>query len=102
MSPTPAAGNDRSSAEMPKSYALEVASAFHRQGKLREAEELYREWIAVDPNCAEACNDLGNVLCDAGRAEEAVGFYRRAIEINPRYFPAWNNLGTALRDLGRP
>jgi len=86
---------------MAKPYALEVASAYHRQGKLREAEAMYRDWLEVEPNNAEACNDLGNVLCDDGRAEEAIGFYRRAIAINPRYLPAYNNLGTALRDRGR-
>jgi Flp pilus assembly protein TadD len=86
---------------MSKPYALEVASTYHRQGKLREAEDMYRDWLAVDPNNAEACNDLGNVLCDAGRAEESIEFYQRAISINPGYLPAYNNLGTALRDRGR-
>ena len=86
---------------IPKPYALEVASAYHRQGRLREAEAMYRDWLEVDPANCEACNDLGNVLCDDGRAEEAIGFYRRAIGINPRYLPAYNNMGTALRDRGR-
>jgi tetratricopeptide (TPR) repeat protein len=86
---------------MAQTYALAVAAAYHRQGKLREAEALYREWLAADPNCAEGYNDLGNVLCDAGRAEEAIPLYRQAIAINSNYVPAYNNLGTALRDRGR-
>ncbi|HUI06614.1 MAG TPA: tetratricopeptide repeat protein [Verrucomicrobiae bacterium] len=51
--------------------------------------------------CAEAHNNLGNALLDAGRVPEAIAQYERALEINSDYAQAHFNLGVALRTAGR-
>jgi len=70
-------------------------------GQYAEAESIYRRLIGNQPNCAEAHNDLGNLLCAMGRHEEALAYYQRALAAQPKYFDAYINLGNALRALKR-
>jgi tetratricopeptide (TPR) repeat protein len=50
--------------------------------------------------CAEAHNDLGCVLDNAGRPSEAVAAYEQALQLRPDYAEAHFNLGIALRRIG--
>jgi tetratricopeptide (TPR) repeat protein len=61
------------------------------------SEESYRRAIELNPNEADAHNNLGNLLSkDAQRQQEAEQAYRRAIELNPNEADAHYNLGTLL------
>jgi len=57
--------------------------------------------LAIDPNFAEAHNNLGYSLLQAGRVKEAYAHFQRALEINPKYAEAHNNLGNCLLHAGR-
>jgi tetratricopeptide (TPR) repeat protein len=73
----------------------------HRQHRMAEAEGLYRQVLAFDPNHADALHMLGVLAYQAGRPEAAVDLIGRAIALhgdNPSFH---NNIGEALRYLGR-
>jgi tetratricopeptide (TPR) repeat protein len=50
---------------------------------------------------AEAHNNLGSNLFQAGKISEAVGHYQQALRLKPDYADALNNLGVAVARLGR-
>jgi tetratricopeptide (TPR) repeat protein len=60
------------------------------------AVDAFRSAIAIDPEFAEAHNNLGNALRELGQLEEAEKHLRRALAIKPNYPEAHNNLGVAL------
>ncbi len=70
-------------------------------GRLDEAIANYNKAISIDPDFAEAYNNLGIALKGLGRLDEAVESYNRAISINPDFAEAHCNLGNALRDLSQ-
>jgi len=81
--------------------ALELALQHHQAGRLAEADALYRQILAVQPNHPDALHLLGLVACQAGHSDAAVGWIRQAIALKPNYPEAYNNLGAALRDKGQ-
>jgi len=54
---------------------LSTALAFHQQGQLLEAGELYREILAEDPDQVDALNLMGVVMQAAGDLEVALGLF---------------------------
>lgn len=69
-------------------------------GRVTEAQQVFEQAIADDPDDARAWLDLG--LTHEARRDEAAAAraYRRAIEIDPRFAEALNNLGVLLREGG--
>jgi len=68
---------------------------------LPQAAELYRKIIAMRPQYAAACINLGTIhynMRDYGVAEQ---FYRRATEADPNYALAFFDLGNVLDELKR-
>ena len=80
---------------------LQRAIEHHQAGRLPQAEALYREIIALDPNCADALHLLGVVALQVGRHEIAVDLIRRAAELAPNRADFHSNLGEAYRGLAR-
>jgi tetratricopeptide (TPR) repeat protein len=80
---------------------LDLALHHHLAGRLPEAESLYREILAADPNNADALHLLGVAAHQTGRAELAVEMIRAAIANNPEAAAYHCNLGVALGALGR-
>jgi protein O-GlcNAc transferase len=78
---------------------FEAALAASREGRLDEAESLYRRVISGQPGNAQAHYNLGNVLRRRGRNEEAVGAFEQALLAQPAYPKAMNNLAQIV--LGR-
>lgn len=97
--PGPTAGAVRCGPEAGR--LVREASEHDRAGRLREAEASCRQALALEPDLADAHNQLGKVLVALGRLEDAVGSFSRSLEINPDTSGAHNNLGIALRQLGR-
>ena len=52
--------------------ALEQASTLHRVGRLKEAEELYRQILDIKPDHADSLHLLGVIAHQRGRSEKAV------------------------------
>ncbi len=57
--------------------------------------------LASVQGCAEADNDLGMQLQEAGKVQEAIGYYEQALRLYRDLADAHINLGNALRDTGR-
>ena len=71
---------------------------FHyRHNHLPVAESWLRNAIAVDPNCACAWTNLGQVLAYQGRAEDSYQAFSQVL----RPAEAYSNLGILLAKLGR-
>lgn len=80
---------------------FEEALQHHRQRRMAEAEDLYRQVLAVDPNHVHALHMLGVLAYQAGKAEAAVDLIGRAIGLQAGNASFHNNIGEALRYLGR-
>ena len=69
-------------------------------GHLNESVSMLGQAILLDPNLAEAYNELGFVLHRLNRTEESVQAFLAAIHRKPNYANAYLNLSTAYRALG--
>jgi protein O-GlcNAc transferase len=69
----------------------------HRVGRFSEAERLYGEVLALDPNHAQATFHLGVLALQAGRHDDAVAMFSRATALTPNNAGAFANLGEAQR-----
>jgi tetratricopeptide (TPR) repeat protein len=77
--------------------AVQAEEAGDKQGAIA----LYEEILAIDPDYAAACINLGTVffhLRQFGKAEE---LYRHATEADPNYVLAYFDLGNVLDELER-
>jgi tetratricopeptide (TPR) repeat protein len=74
---------------------------WRQAGAYRDAETLWRDTIAENPDCWLACNNLGGILLDQGKVTEAIKYIGRSLQIEPNYAGAHYNLGSSLLRLGR-
>jgi predicted O-linked N-acetylglucosamine transferase (SPINDLY family) len=81
---------------------LQRALALHQQGKLSDAEPLYRQAVAADPDDVDALHLLGLLLHQSNRNEEAEQLLSRAIAIDPEVPELHNVLGLAQAAQKRP
>jgi tetratricopeptide (TPR) repeat protein len=81
------------------SGTLETAQSLHGQGRLAEAETLYREVLTFQPDAVPALAGLGVLAYQHGRADEAASLFARGVRIRPELATLRANLGEALRIL---
>lgn len=67
-----------------------------RAGETARARAAYERALALQPDLAEAQNDLGTLLAREGDLGGAIGRFRAALAEAPDYPDALNNLGYAL------
>lgn len=72
--------------------ALKNAIQDHQQGKLEQAEPIYRQVLAKFPDHPDALHFLGLLLHQQGHSEEGARLIRKAIKRSPGYVDAHNNL----------
>ena len=80
---------------------LQRAVALHRQGRLAEAERLYRATLAKQPRQFETLRFLGLARLQQGAAEEALALFRAAMEMRPGAPEVLPGLAAALATLSR-
>ena len=73
---------------------LGQALALHRQGRLDEAEALYRAVLAMVPDSADALHLLGVIALQRRDFEAAVRLIGEALQLNPNYAAALSNLAS--------
>ena len=76
------------------------AVALISQGKLQEAEALYRELIAAGTNNHIVYGNLAAICGMQGRFDELIELLGKTIQLKPNYPDAHNNLGVALKGQG--
>ena len=83
-------------------FAWKVLGAVLNQlDRIPESLVAKEKAVKLDPNDAEAHNNLGNTLQKMARLDEAQTSCRQAIALKPDYAEAHNNLGITLQELGR-
>ena len=80
--------------------AFELAQQHHRAGRLKDAEQLYRQILTQQPNHAGALHYQGVIAYQVGRRDVAVELIHRAIALEPDCAEAHSNLGNVLGDNG--
>src|SRR6185369_1024284 len=77
------------------------ALGHHQADRLAEAEQHYRQVLAVDPSHFDSLHLLGVVATQSGEHDIAIERISEAIAVNALAPEAHNNLGIALRRQGR-
>ena len=72
-----------------------------KSGEAGRARAAFERALVMQPDLAEASNDLGALLAQGGDLEAAIGRFRAALASTPEYPDALNNLGYALLLSGR-
>jgi tetratricopeptide (TPR) repeat protein len=81
--------------------AFDRAVVLHQQGRLGEAEQLYRAVLQVDEGHLSSLLNLASIGTQRGQPAEAEALMRRALKREPRSTMALFGLGNALQALGR-
>jgi tetratricopeptide (TPR) repeat protein len=76
------------------------AVAVHREGKIDQAEKLYREYLAIWPMNAHVWSNLGALLRHRGLYEPSIAALRKATQLDPELESARVNLANVLADHG--
>ncbi len=77
------------------------AIAHLQAGRFVEAEAMFQQIIAREPDNWQSRHLLGLTAYRMGKLEEAVAFLQQALEIMPDLAEAHSDLGVVLRDLNR-
>jgi tetratricopeptide (TPR) repeat protein/glycosyltransferase involved in cell wall biosynthesis len=80
---------------------FEQAGSLHVQGKLDQAEQLYRAILRYDANHIGSLHNLAILCFQRGRYDDTVALTREVVRLRPDLAVAHNTLGVALRHLGR-
>ena len=102
----PETDNSRPQAQMPDIAELqakfEQGMKLHQQGRLAEAEDIYRKILRQQANHFGALHLLGVIALQAQQPKRAIELIGNAIRLNANDAAAHNNLAKALLDLKRP
>jgi predicted O-linked N-acetylglucosamine transferase (SPINDLY family) len=80
---------------------LQEALAHHHAGRLQQAEALYRQILAAEPNHPDTLHFLGMLAHQVGKSDIGVELINQALFHRPDYIEAYINLGNAYRDQGK-
>ena len=87
--------------EKPIDLALKEAVAAHKEGKLQDAERLYRAILQAQPKHPDANHNLGVLAVAVGKPLESLPLFQLALEVNPRIDQFWLSYVDALIRLER-
>ena len=68
-----------------------------QEGKVEEAERLYREILKTKPEHLDTNNNLSIILEHCGKLEQAKEYLKKAIELKSDFFYAHYNLGNIFQ-----
>jgi tetratricopeptide (TPR) repeat protein len=95
---------DQAAHRFPKdpSVPFQRGALYERSGQLKQAEEAFRQVLALDPNHAPTLNYLGYMFAERGvRLDEAVNLIGRALTIDPNNGAYLDSLGWAYFQMKR-
>jgi protein O-GlcNAc transferase len=97
--PGRSATGGRSSSQVAERLA--TALSHHQAGRLAEAESLYRQILAIEPDHVDSLHYLGVLAGQLGRHDTAIDLIGRALRVAPDYAEAHFNLGNILAQANR-
>ena len=87
--------------ELTVDQALQQGVAAHKEGKLQDAERLYRAILEAQPKHPDANHNLGVLAVAVGKSLEALPLFKLALEANPQMEQFWLSYVDALIKLER-
>ncbi len=90
---------DRTSLPLPQLLAKAIEQ--HRQGRLREAQSLYAQALALQPRHFDALLHAGVIAAQLREFSQADRLLASAIEVDPAHALARSNRGNVLKELGQ-
>ena len=78
-----------------------LGAALKQMGKINESLVATQKSVQLEPQDAEAHNNLGVMLRKLRRLDDAEASCRKAITLKPNYAQAHFNLGNTLKELGK-
>jgi Flp pilus assembly protein TadD len=82
--------------ELTIEQALQQGGAAHKEGKLQEAERLYRTILQAQPAHPDANHNLGVIAVSVNKAGAALPLFKTALEANPKIEQFWLSYIDAL------
>jgi tetratricopeptide (TPR) repeat protein len=82
--------------ELTIEQALQQGVAAHREGKLQDAERLYRAILQSQPLHPDANHNLGILAVSVNKADAALPLFKTALEANPKVEQFWLSYIDAL------
>ena len=76
--------------------ALRQGVAAHKDGKVQEAERLYRAILQSQPLHPDANHNLGVIAVSVNKTESALPLFKTALEANPKIEQFWLSYIDAL------
>jgi protein O-GlcNAc transferase len=83
-------------ASLPLEQAIQLGQKHHREGRLGDAERIYRQILARHPNHAEVLVSLGALALQAGRRAESIALFSQVISTRPNEAWAYLTVGQVL------
>jgi len=80
---------------------LAEALALHQAGQLPQAEQIYRQILAIAPRHADCLHLLGMIDYQQERLDSAADLIRQAIALHPQGASYYANLGNVLQAQGK-
>ena len=74
--------------------------AFKELGENEKSIKCYQKAIEIQPNHADAHNNLGTAFKELKEYKKSIYYYEKTIQINPNSPTAYSNLGNTYRGLG--
>ena len=75
--------------ELTVQQALQQAVAAHKEGKLQDAERLYRAILQSTPSHPDANHNLGVLAVSVNKTDAALPLFKTALEANPKIEQFW-------------
>ena len=77
---------------------LQQAITAHQEGKIQDAERLYRAILSSQPTHPDANHNLGVLAVSINKAEAALPFFKTALEANRQIEQFWlSYIGTLIK-----
>jgi Tfp pilus assembly protein PilF len=88
---------ERAAQSSPTAFTLyRLGTLLERRGETARARAAFERALSMQPDLAEASNDLGTLLARGGDLQGAITRFRAALAASPDYPDALNNLGYAM------
>lgn len=84
--------------ELTVEEAVEIAIGLHREGRLPEAEVVYKEILEVQPDHPGALHYAGVLAHQVGRSDDAVALIEKSLALVPDRADWYSNLGIVQQE----